>query len=58
MKKFISYIGILLIIIGTLVLLATRFDVFANNTMLTTGLLLIVAGIIVHIWNIKHESKY
>ncbi len=58
MKKFISYIGIILIIIGTMALLVTRFEVFANNTMLMTGLLLIVAGIIVHIWNIKHESKY
>ncbi|MBQ3698696.1 MAG: hypothetical protein II886_02200 [Prevotella sp.] len=58
MKKFAHYIGIFLIIIGTLVLLATRFHTLASlNSLLVTGLLLIVAGIVVHIWSIKHESN-
>ncbi len=59
MKKFIYNIGILLIILGTLILLMTYFHVFTrHNTILATGLLLIVLGIIAHIWNLKHESKY
>ncbi len=59
MKKLISYSGIILIITGTLVLLATRFHVLAShNSILITGLFLIVAGTIAHIWNIKQESKY
>ncbi|MBQ2208516.1 MAG: hypothetical protein II404_00950 [Prevotella sp.] len=58
MKKFAHYKGIFLIIIGTLVLLATRFHALAShNSLLVTGLLLIVAGIVAHIWSIKHESN-
>jgi len=59
MKKLTPYLGIFLIIIGALVLWVTRFHLLTNhNSMLITGLLLIVAGIIAHIINIKHESKY
>ena len=57
MKKLTPYSGLFLIIIGTLVLIATRFSPFSSsNRMLLSGLLLIVAGIVLHIRSIKHES--
>jgi uncharacterized membrane protein HdeD (DUF308 family) len=59
MKKLTPFIGILLIIIGTLVLIATRFSTLSShNSLLITGLLCIVAGICLHIRAIKHESRY
>ena len=37
----------------------TRINALSShNSLLLTGLLLIVAGILLHIRNIKHESKY
>ena len=57
MKKIGRYLGIILIIIGTLVLVATRIpSLTGSNAMLLSGLLLIVAGIILHIRSIKHGS--
>ena len=57
MKKIGQYIGIILIIIGTLVLVATRIpSLTSSNAMLLSGLLLIVAGIILHIRSIKRGS--
>ena len=59
MKKIGHYLGIILIIIGTLVLVATRIpSLTSSNTMLLSGLLLIVAGIILHIRHIKHQSNF
>ncbi len=59
MKKTPRFPGILLIIIGTLVLLLTRFhSLSSHNWLLLTGLCFIVAGIVVHIRSIKKESKY
>ena len=59
MKKFGRYLGIILIIIGTLVLVATRIpSLTGSNTMLLSGLLLIVAGIILHVRSIKHQSNF
>ena len=59
MKKIGRYLGIILIIIGTLVLVATRIpSLTSSNAMLLSGLLLIVAGIILHIRSIKHQSNY
>ncbi|MBE6248424.1 MAG: hypothetical protein E7106_04125 [Prevotella sp.] len=59
MKKISQYLGIILIIIGTLVLVATRIpSLTSSNAMLLSGLLLIVAGIILHIRSIKHQSNY
>ena len=57
MKKIGQYLGIILIIIGTLVLVATRIpSLTSSNAMLLSGLLLIVAGIILHIRSIKRGS--
>jgi uncharacterized membrane protein HdeD (DUF308 family) len=59
MKKIGQYLGIILIIIGTSVLVATRIpSLTSSNAMLLSGLLLIVAGIILHIRSIKHQSNY
>lgn len=53
------YIGLFLMILGTLALALTQTASLANsNTLLATGLLLIVAGILWHIHSIKRESKY
>ena len=59
MKKKPRYSGIFLIIIGTLVLLLTRFhSLSSHNWLLLTGLCCIVAGIVQHIRSIKRESQY
>jgi len=59
MKKLTPYIGLFLIIIGTIVLLLTRISTLSgHNSLLLTGLLCIVAGIVLHIRNIKHQSNY
>ena len=59
MKKLTPYLGLFLIIIGTLVLIATRFSTLStHNSLLVTGLLCIIAGICLHIRSIKHESNF
>ena len=59
MKKLTTYLGLFLIIIGTIVLIATRFSSLAtHNWLLLSGFFLIVAGIFFHIRSIKHESNY
>lgn len=59
MKKVKQYIGIYLIILGTLVLMLTRTRSLASmNTLLIAGLLLIVSGIVLHIRSIKGDSEY
>ena len=59
MKKYLPYTGIFLIFLGTIVLAATRiFSLTSLNSMLLIGLILIIAGIVIHIRSIKHESRY
>ena len=59
MKKLTPYLGLFLIIIGTILLVATRFSMLStHNGLLVSGLLLIMAGIWFHIRSIKHESNY
>ena len=59
MKKFGKNICLILIILGTLVLIVTRFSSFsASNSLLLTGLFCIVAGIWFHIRSIKRDSLY
>ena len=54
-----TYLGIALIVVGALTLVVTRIDSLSNhNWLLLTGLLLIVAGIVLHIRGIKRESNY
>jgi len=59
MKKFAPYYGLTLIIIGVVTLTATRLRTFSsNNWLLVTGLLLIIAGIVLHVRHIKRQSEY
>ena len=59
MKKLPHFLGLFLIIIGTMVLIATRFSTLStHNSLLVAGLLFIIAGIILHIRSIKHESYH
>lgn len=59
MKKLTPFIGILLIVIGTMVLIMTSFSNLAShNTLLIIGLLCIIAGIVMHIKSIKQDSRF
>jgi len=59
MKKIAKNFGLILIVTGVLVLGSTRFSPFStSNGMLLTGLLCIMAGIVLHIRSIKHDSLY
>ena len=59
MKKITQYAGVILIVLGALTLAATRIpSLVSSNALLLTGLLLIVAGIVLHIRSIKHDSLY
>ena len=50
MKKITQYAGVILIVLGALTLAATRIpSLVSSNALLLTGLLLIVAGIMLHI---------
>ena len=59
MNKLIPFIGIFLIIIGALMLILTRINALSShNSLLLSGLLCIIAGIVLHIRSIKHETNY
>ena len=59
MKKLTTFIGIILIIIGTLMLVATRFSTLSShNLLLFAGLACIIAGIWFHIRSIKRDSRF
>lgn len=59
MNKYARYLGMLLIVFGALMLVATRLHVlYNNNALLIGGLLCIVAGICWHVHSIKKESLY
>jgi len=59
MKNLIPYAGAILIILGTIVLLCTRIQALDDrNCLLLAGLLLIVAGILLHVHIIKHGGNY
>lgn len=59
MKKLTPFIGIILIIIGTLMLVATRFSTLSShNLLLLAGLACIIAGIWFHIRSIKRDSRF
>lgn len=59
MKKIKEHIGLAMIVAGAMTLLATRSSTLGHsNTALLTGLLCIVAGITIHIRQIKKDSLY
>ena len=58
MKTFfrnIRYVGVIVLLIGVLVLIIPYFLTISSNTTLLVGLLLVIAGFILHIiidkWN-------
>ena len=59
MKKLAHFLGLFLIIIGTMVLIATRFSTLSShNSLLVAGLFCILSGIWLHIRSIKRESRF
>ena len=59
MKKFAPFLGLFLIIIGTLALILSRLEQLSNlNTLLLAGLLFIILGIVLHIRSIKQQDNY
>lgn len=59
MKKLKQYAGVILIASGALTLTLTRLpQLSTRNSLLLAGLLLIVAGIWLHIRSIKRDSRY
>ena len=54
MSTIRKFLGVALIVLGTLTLVATRLkSLSGSNVLLLTGLLLIVAGIVAHVREIK-----
>ena len=58
MKKYISWIGIALIVTGTMVLFVSYLLHHTTNGVLMTGLLLIIIGVIGYIQGIKRSQGY
>ena len=59
MKKYTRFVGLFLIMIGAMLLMATRFHgLSTHNSLLLSGLAAILLGIILHIHSIKHDSRY
>jgi hypothetical protein len=58
MKKYIPWIGIGMIVAGTIVLLISYLLHYTTNSMLLTGILLIILGIIGYIQGIKLRQGY
>ena len=58
MQKNLSWIGIALIVAGTLILLISYLMHHTTNGMLLTGLFFILAGVAGYIQGIKRGSRY
>lgn len=59
MKYLKSYVGLVLIAIGVLFLAGLHLFHFTFvNTLLLIPLCLIVAGIVIHVWILKRQSRY
>ena len=59
MKKFVKFSGTGLILLGTLLLIISYFTGLANyNVVLFSGLLMIIAGIVLSVILFRKESKY
>ena len=58
MKEYTSFVGLLLIVAGTLLLLVGYFSHQTTNLLLTIGLILIIVGIIGYVQGIKHANDY
>ena len=58
MNMLNQYGGLALIFIGAILLIVCKVAGWQSNTELLTGLLLVVAGYFLHIWQQKHGEKY
>lgn len=58
MKRHLSWIGMILIVVGTLILLISYLLHNTTNAMLLTGLLLIIIGIVSYIQGIKVRQDF
>ena len=58
MKKYVSWIGIVLIVAGAILLLISYLLHHTTNGMLLTGLFLIIIGIVGYIQGIKRSQGY
>jgi len=59
MKFLQKYIGIALIVVGSLMLILLQVCHFTFvNALLLLPLGFIIAGVVIHVWMIKRESRY
>ncbi len=59
MKKYYKNIGLILVVIGTLLLIATQIpQLSTSNTLLLSGLICNVAGAFLVVAGIKNDSLY
>jgi membrane-bound ClpP family serine protease len=58
MKKYESWIGIVLIVAGAILLLISYLLHHTTNAVLLTGLLLIIVGVVGYIQGIKRNQGY
>lgn len=56
MKK---YLGLTLIVVGVLMLVGLKLvRLTFVNLLLRVPLLLVIAGVVLHVWQLKRESRY
>ncbi len=58
MSFLTTYGGLALILIGAILLLLHYLSWLSGNVVLIVGLVLIICGIILHVWLYKHKEKY
>ena len=58
MKKYTPFVGLLLIVAGTLLLLVGYVLHQTTNLLLTIGLVMIIIGVVGYIQGIKHANNY
>ena len=58
MSFLTTYGGLALILIGAILLLLHYLSWLSGNVVLIVGLVLIICGIILHVWLYKHNEKY
>ena len=57
-NSFMKYMGVVLIVVGTLLLLAFYITRLQTNTLLLVALAIIVTGAAFHVFALKRSSNY
>ncbi|MBR0050180.1 MAG: hypothetical protein IJP74_12840 [Prevotella sp.] len=57
-NSFMKYMGVVLIVVGTLLLLAFYITRLQTNTLLLVALAIIVTGAVFHVFALKRSSNY